>query len=73
MGSFVPSNVSICDILNFPERGKCSTPAVNGDSVCYTRASIETRARSFTASFMWLSSYWMSLNLCSHDRSPVSC
>ena len=25
MGSFVPSNVSICGILNFSERGKCST------------------------------------------------
>ena len=29
MGSFVPSNVSICGILNFTGRGKCSTPAVN--------------------------------------------
>ena len=48
------------------------TPAVNGDSVCYTRASIETRAQPFTASFMWMSSCWMSLNLCSHDYSPVS-
>ena len=32
MGSFVPSNVSIYDILNFAIRGKCSTPVVNGDS-----------------------------------------
>ena len=72
MGSFVSSNVSICDILNFVGRGKCSTPVVNGDSVCCTRATIETGARPFTASFMWLSSYWMPLNLCSHDRSPIS-
>ena len=41
MGSFVPSNVSIYDILNFAGRGKCSTPAVNGDSVCCTRAFME--------------------------------
>ena len=72
MGSFVPSNVSIYDILNFTGRGKCSTPAVNGDSVYCTRASIETGAWPFTASFMWMSSCWMSLNLCSHDHSPVS-
>ena len=72
MGSFVPSNVSICGILNFDERGKCNTPAVNGDSVYCTRVSIETGARPFTTSFMWLSSYWMSLNLCFHDRSLVS-
>ena len=52
MGSFVPSNVSICDILNFAGRGKCITQAVNGDSVCCTRASMETRARPFTNSFM---------------------
>ena len=44
MGSFVPLNVSIYDILNFAGRGKCSTPAVNGDSVCCTRASTETGA-----------------------------
>ena len=44
MGSFVSSNVSIYDILNFVGRGKCSTPVVNGDSVCCTRVSIETRA-----------------------------
>ena len=69
MGSFVPSNVSICDILNFTGRGKCSIPVVNGDSVCYTRASMETGARPFAATFMWLISYWMSLNLCSHDLS----
>ena len=69
MGSFVPSNVSICGILNFAGRGKSSTSAMNGDSVCYTRASIEIGARPFTASFMWLISCWMSLNLCSHDRS----
>ena len=73
MGSFVPSNVSICGILNFTGKGKCSTSAVNGDSVCYTRASMETRAQPFTASFMWLISCWMSLNLCSHDLSSVSC
>ena len=52
MGSFVPSNVSFCGILNFDGRGKCSTQAVNGDSVCCTRASIETGARLFTASFI---------------------
>ena len=73
MGSFVPSNVLICGILNFTGKGKCSTLAVNGDSVCYTRASMETRAQPFTASFMWLISCWMSLNLCSHDLSSVSC
>ena len=73
MGSFNPSNVSICGILNFAERGKCSNPAVNGDSVCCTRASMETGARPFTASFMWLISCCMSLNLCSHDRSPIPC
>ena len=54
MGSFVPSNISICDILNFTGRAKYSTAPVNGDSVCNTRASMETRARPFTASFMWL-------------------
>ena len=42
--SFVPLKASICDILNFAGRGKRSTPAVNEDSVCYTRASMETRA-----------------------------
>ena len=52
MGSFVMSNVSICDILNFARKGKCSTPAVNGDSVCCTRASMETGARPFTVTFM---------------------
>ena len=31
MGSFVSSNVSIYGILNFGGKGKCSTPAVNGD------------------------------------------
>ena len=41
MGYFIPSNVSICGILNFFGRGKCSTSAVNGDSVCCTSASIE--------------------------------
>ena len=56
MGSFVQSNISACGILNFSGKGKCSTPAVNGDSVCCTRASIETGARPFTASFMWPSS-----------------
>ena len=69
MGSFVPSNVSIYGILNFAGRGKCSIPAVNGDLVCYTRASMETSARPFTTSFMWLTSCWMSLNLCS-QTSP---
>ena len=62
MRSFVPSKASIGGILNFTERGKCSTPAVNEDFVCCTRASMEIRARPFTASFMWLSSYWMSWN-----------
>ena len=71
-GSFLSSKASICTILNFVGRGKCSTPAVNVDSVCYTRASMETRARPFTASFMWLSSYWMSWNRCSQDCSPFS-
>ena len=56
MGSFVPSNVSIYDILNFAGRGKCSTLAVNGDSICCTRASIETGAWLFTSSFILLSS-----------------
>ena len=71
MGSFVSSNVSFCGILNFAGMGKCSTPAMNGDLVCCTRASMETRARPFTTSFMWLTSYWMSLNLCSHDLSSL--
>ena len=71
MGSFVQSNVSICGILNFAGRGKCSTPAVNGDSVCYTRASMETGVRTFTATSMWLISCWISLNLCSHDLSSL--
>ena len=44
MGSFVPSNVSIYDILNFTGRGKCNTQAVNGDSVCCIRMSMETGA-----------------------------
>ena len=52
MGSFVPSNVSICDTLNFARRGKCSTPAVNGDSVCYIRASMETGAQPFIVTFI---------------------
>ena len=56
MGSFVPSNVSIYGILNFARRGKCSTPAVNGDSDCCTKASMETGAWPFTASFTWLTS-----------------
>ena len=71
MGSFVSSNVSIYDILNFARMGKCSTPVVNGDSVCCTRASMETGARPFTATFMWLISCWMSLNLYSHDLSSL--
>ena len=54
MGSFVPSNVSICGILNFAGRGKCNTPAVNGDSIYCTRASMEIRARPVTATFMWM-------------------
>ena len=69
MGSFNPSKASICGILNFVGRGKCSTSAVNGDSVCYTRASMETGAQTFTTSFMCLSSYWISWNCCSRDRS----
>ena len=56
MGSFVPSNVLICGILNFDGRGKCSTSAVNEDLVCCTKASMETGARPFTTSFMWLTS-----------------
>ena len=62
ISSFVPSKASICGILNFVGKGKCQTPTVNGDSVCCTRASIDTRARPFTASFMWPSSRWMPLN-----------
>ena len=54
MGSFVPSNVSIYGILNFAGRKKYSTPAVNGESVCCSRASMETGARPFTATFIWL-------------------
>ena len=54
MGSFVPSNVSICGNLNFTGKGKCSTPTVNGDSIYCTRGSMETRARPFTATLMWL-------------------
>ena len=73
MGSFVQSNALIYSILNFAGRGKCSTPVVNGDSVCCTRASMEIGARPFTISFMWLISCWMSLNLYSHDLSSVSC
>ena len=49
MRSFGSLNVSICGILNFTGRGKCSTLAVNRDLVCCTRASIETGARPFTA------------------------
>ena len=71
MGSFVPSNVSICGILNFVGRGTYNTPTVNGDSVCCTKASMETGAWPFIATFMWLISYWMSLNLCSHDLSSL--
>ena len=44
MGSFIQSNVSTYDILNFAGIRKCSTLAVNGDLVCCTRAFIETRA-----------------------------
>ena len=71
MGSFVPSKVSICGILNFAGRGKCSTLVVNGDSICCTRASMETGVWPFTTTFMWLISCWMSLNLCSHDLSSL--
>ena len=44
MGSFIPSKASICGILNFVGRGKCNISAVNGDSVCCTRAAMETGA-----------------------------
>ena len=71
MGSFVPSNVSIYGILNFARRGKYNTSAVNGESVCCTRVSMETRARPFTTTFTWLISGWMSVNLCSHDLSSL--
>ena len=40
MGSFIPSKAPIYNILNFVGRGKCSTSAMNGDSVCCTRASM---------------------------------
>ena len=59
-GPFVLSKASIYCILNFVGRGKCNTLALNEDFIFYTRVSMETRARTFTASFMWLSSYWMS-------------
>ena len=59
-GSFVPTKASICSILNFIGRGKYSTPTVNKDSVCCTKASMETGARPFTTSFIWMSSCWMS-------------
>ena len=52
MGSFIISNVLICGILNFTGIRKCSTPAVNGDSVCYIKASIVTGVQPFTASFI---------------------
>ena len=71
MGSFVLLNVSIYDILNFAGRGKCSTPTVNRDSVCCTRASMDTGAWPFTATFMRMISCWMSLNLCSHNLSSL--
>ena len=44
MWSFSPLKASICGILNLVGRWKCSTSAVNGDSVCCTRASMETGA-----------------------------
>ena len=44
MGSFIPWKASNCSILNFVGRGKWNTSAVNGDSICCTRASMETRA-----------------------------
>ena len=69
-GSFVLSKASISGILNFVRRGKCRTLALNGDSVCCTRASIDTGARPFTASFMWPSSCWMPLKRCSQDYVP---
>ena len=46
-GSFVPSKAPICGILNFSGRWRCRTTAVNGDSFCCTRASMETKARPF--------------------------
>ena len=55
-GVFRSVKASIYDILNFVGREKCSTSAVNGDSIFCTRASMENGARPFTASFMWLSS-----------------
>ena len=64
-GSFIPSKASIYSILNFVGRGKCSTSVMNRDSVCCTRVSMETGARTFTISFMWLSSCWISWNHCS--------
>ena len=60
MGSFIPSKASIYEILNFVRRGKCSTLAINGDFVCCARASMGAGARIFTASFIWLSSCWIS-------------
>ena len=48
MGSFVPSNVSICDILKFAGKGKYNTSKVNGDTVYCTRVSMETGACPFT-------------------------
>ena len=72
MRYFLPLKVSIYDILNFVGKGKCRTSVVNGDSVCCTRASINTGARPFTTSFMWPSSCWMPLKRCSQDCAPFS-
>ena len=71
-GSFVPSKASICGILNFVGRGKCRTLAMNEDSICCTRASIDTGVRPFTASFIWPSSCWISLKRCSQDCALLS-
>ena len=57
MGSFILSKALICGILNFVGRGKCRTLAMNKDSVCHIRESIDTRVRPLIASFMWSSSY----------------
>ena len=54
MGSFVPLNISICGILNFAERGEVQHLDGEWRFGCFTKASMETRARPFTASFMWL-------------------
>ena len=50
--SFIPLKASICGILNFVGRGKCNTLAINGDSVCCTKTSMEIGVRTLTSSFM---------------------